>query len=64
MFEICENAYLLGKRLENGSKRVQKPTDSRGIFGKYSCDNAAKDCMLGNCDACQSHGLSETDFIF
>ena len=60
--EICENASLLGKGLDNGSKRVQIPTDSRGIVDRYSCDDEAKDCMLGNCDACQPHGLSETDF--
>ena len=29
----------------------------------YSCHDEAKDCMLGNCDGCQSHGLPETDFI-
>ena len=45
------------------AKRVQIPTDPRGIVEWYSCDDQAKDCMLGNCDACQSHGLSETDFI-
>ena len=45
------------------AKRVQIPTDTRGIAEWYSCDDQAKDCMLGNCHACQSHGLSETDFI-
>ena len=29
--EICENASFLGKGLDNGSKRVQIPTDPRGI---------------------------------
>ena len=54
---------MLGKGLDNGSKRVQIPTDPRGIVERYSCDDETKDCMLSNCDACQSHGLSETDFI-
>ena len=45
------------------AKGVQIPTDPRGIVEWYSCDDQAKDCILGNCDACQSHGLSETDFI-
>ena len=61
--EICENASFLGKGLDNGSKRVQIPTDPRGIVERYSCDDEAKDCMLGNSDAFQSHGLSETDFL-
>ena len=63
MCEICENASLLGKGLDNGTKSVQIPIDPRGIVERYSCDDEAKDCMLGNCDACQSYGLSETDFI-
>ena len=61
--EICENASFLGKGLDNGSKRVQIPTNLRGIVERYSCHDEAKDCMLDNCSACQSHGLSETDFI-
>ena len=60
---ICENASFLVKGLDNGSKRVQIPTDPRGIAERYSCHDEAKDCTLGNCNACQSHGLSETDFI-
>ena len=52
--EICENASLLGKGLDNRSKRVQIPTDPRGIAERYSCDDEAKHCMLGNWDACQS----------
>ena len=35
--EICENASLLGKGLDNRSKRVQIPTDPRGIAERYSC---------------------------
>ena len=61
--QTCENAPWLGKVLDNGSKRVQITTDPRGIVERYSFDDEAKDCMLGNCDACQSHGLPETDFI-
>ena len=61
--EICENASLLGKGLDNGSKRVQISTDPRGIVERYSCDDEAKDCMFGNCNTCQLHGLSETDVI-
>ena len=54
---------MLGKGLDNGSKIVEIPTDPCGIAERYSCDDEAKDCMLGNCNACQLHGLSETDFI-
>ena len=35
------------------AKRVQIPTDPRGIVEWYSCDDQAKDCMLVNCDTCQ-----------
>ena len=63
MCEICENASLLGKALDNGSKKSTDTYDPRGIVEWYSCDDQAKYCMLGNCDACQSHGLSETEFI-
>ena len=63
MCDICENASFSGMGLENGSKRVQILADPRDIVETYSCDDAAKDCMLGNCNACQSHGLSQTDFI-
>ena len=61
--EICENASLLGKELENWSKRVQIPTDPHGTVGTYSCNDESKDCILGNCDASQSRGLSEIGFI-
>ena len=54
---------MLGKGLDNGSKIVEIPTDPCGIAERYSCDDEAKDCMLGNCNASQLHGLSETDFI-
>ena len=60
--EIYENASLLGKVLDNGSKRVQIPTYPRGIVETYSCDDEAKDCMLGNCDACQSN-VSSSEII-
>ena len=60
---ICKTASLLGKALENGNKRVQIPFDPRGIVEMYFCNDVAKDCMLGNYNACQSHGLPETDFI-
>ena len=33
------------------------------VLLKHSCNDDAKDCMMGNCGAFQSHGLSETDFI-
>ena len=62
LYEICENTSLLEKGPDNGSKRVEIPTDPRDIAERYSCDDEAKACMLGNCDACQSYGLSETDF--
>ena len=51
--EIYENTSLFGKGLDNGSKRVEIPTDPHGVVERYSCDDEAKDCMLGNCDACQ-----------
>ena len=40
--QICENASFFGKELENGSKRVQIPTDPRSIVETYSCDDAVK----------------------
>ena len=43
--EICENASFFGKELENGSKRVQIPTDPRSIVETYSCDDAVKHCI-------------------
>ena len=42
---------------------MQIPTDPHGIVETYSCNDDAKDCMMGNCGAFQSPGLSETDFI-
>ena len=39
--QICENASLLGKGLDNRSKRVQIPTDPRGIAERYSYDDEA-----------------------
>ena len=59
--KICENASFFGKGLENGNKRVQIPTDPRSIVETYSCYDAVKHCMLGNSNAFQSHGQSETD---
>ena len=64
LYEICvRNVSFLFKEPENVSKRVQIPTDPSDIVETYSCNDVVKGCMLGNCNACQSHGLSETDFI-
>ena len=40
--KICENASFFGKRIENGSKRVQIPTDPRSIVETPSNSTIAK----------------------
>ena len=59
--EICDNTVLLSK----GIARVfssNNPADPRTIAEHYSCDNNAAECMLGQCDECNDHGLKPKDF--
>ena len=59
--EICENTVLLSK----GIARVFSsniPTVPHTITEHYSCDSDAEECMLGQCDECNDHGLKPEDF--
>ena len=58
--EICENTVLLSK----GIARVFSsniPTNPHIIEEHYSCDSDAAECMLGQCDRCNDHGLKPED---
>ena len=37
-------------------------TDPQTISEDYSCDSDAAQCMLGQCDECNDHGLKPDDF--
>ena len=54
--EICENTVLLSKGIAREfSSNI--PTDPHTIAEHYSYDSDAAECMLGQCDECDDHGL-------
>ena len=60
--EICENASLLVKGLENACKRKEIQTDPQSMVEIHSCNDADIDCMISNCHACHFYGLAKKEF--
>ena len=59
--EIYENTVLLSKETARVfSSNI--PTNPHIIAEHYSCDSDAAECMLGQCDECNDHGLKPEDF--
>ena len=59
--EVFKNTVLLSK----GIARIFSsniPTDPHIIGENYSCDSDAAECMLGQRDECNDHGLKPEDF--
>ena len=59
--EICENTVLLSKGIARAFPS-NIPTNPHTIAEHYSCDSDAAECMLGQCDECNDHGLKPEDF--
>ena len=59
--EICENTVLLSKGIARAFPS-NITTNPHTIAEHYSCDSDAAECMLGQCDECNDHGLKPEDF--
>ena len=59
--EVCENVVLMSKGMGHACKTKTIPTDPHTIVEYYSC-NESRNCMMGFCNGCCYHGLTESDF--
>ena len=59
--EIFENTVPLSKEIAPAFPS-NIPTNPHTIVKHYSCDSDATECMLGQCDECNHHGVKAKDF--
>ena len=55
--EVCENAVLLSKGLDQACSKKGDTNETGLIVKEYTCSSDNKSCMSSDCEDCKYHGL-------